>query len=225
MVSNTQKRLSKIVGVSFITMALVAALGYGYAFNSFYSLIDSSKTIKLLTNPDWLLRSVIASFLTILILDIIIAWALFLLLKKINSELSLITAWFRLIYSALLAVSVFYLIGVLQLLKTITINTESIMFQLNMFVDTWNAGLIIFGVHLILLGTLLLKSSVFPRVISYLVLFAGICYFFTNIAKLLLPAFEPYIETIDIILGLPMALGELSLAVWFLIKGGKRSLQ
>lgn len=217
-VANTQKRLAITVGVSFIVMALVAAYGYGYAFQSIYNAEDSVATIQVLSHSGWLLRSVIASFMIILILDIIIAWGLYLLLKNVNSELSLITAWFRLIYSALLAVSIFYLIGAVQWLKTAPVQAESIMFHLSMFLDTWSAALIIFGVHLVLLGVLLLKSRQIPRVLSYLVLLAGMCYFLTNTAKLLFPAYGTYAETIDMILSFPMALGELSLAIWFLVR-------
>ncbi|WP_077611445.1 DUF4386 family protein [Clostridium sp. Marseille-P2415] len=52
--------------------------------------------------------------------------------------------------------------------------------------------------------------------------FAALCYLATDFANLLLPNYENFKAIIDTVLSAPMAIGELSLAFWLLLKGGKR---
>ena len=60
-----------------------------------------------------------------------------------------------------------------------------------------------------------------PKFIGALAILAGLAYLFTNSANLLLPDYYLYKAKIEMILGLPMALGELAFAVWLIAKGGK----
>ncbi len=47
-----------------------------------------------------------------------IAWALYILLKPVNENLSLLTAWFRLVYTVIALVALNNLVTVFQLLDT-----------------------------------------------------------------------------------------------------------
>ncbi|AZO95310.1 DUF4386 family protein [Halocella sp. SP3-1] len=43
----------------------------------------------------------IFSFFIVLILDIVVAWGLYILLKPVNKNISLLSTWFRLVYAAI----------------------------------------------------------------------------------------------------------------------------
>ena len=81
-------------------------------------------------------------------------------------------------------------------------------------------GLIIFGLHLIELGRLIIQSGFIPKILGYLALIAGISYFGIHTANQCIHNFESIKATLDMVLGLPIALGELCLAVWLIVKGG-----
>src|SRR5437667_8560598 len=57
--------------------------------------------------------------LVTLILDVVIAWPLYVLLVPVNRSLSLLTAWFRLVCTAVAFVAVLHLVTVYRLLTTL----------------------------------------------------------------------------------------------------------
>jgi Domain of unknown function (DUF4386) len=213
-----QKRISVIAGISLLTMAVAAGFGYGYAFES----LQGGVTLSKFNHTDRLLKTTIASFIIILILDIIVAGALYALFKRANVLLSSITAWLRLIYSAILAKAILYLVSAMPLLNGGRQNTNLLMNKLDSFLNVWSWGLIIFGAHLLFLGILLKRLVSAPKVLVFLLQFAGVCYMVTNIAHQLWPGYELYRNKVDMVLALPMALGELVLAIWLIRMGQKK---
>ncbi|PJB01103.1 MAG: DUF4386 domain-containing protein, partial [Ignavibacteria bacterium CG_4_9_14_3_um_filter_36_18] len=89
------------------------------------------------------------------------------------------------------------------------------------FKTVWTLGLIVFGLHLLAVGILMKVHRNIPKVLWILTLIAGISYVVVHILKLTLPQLSEFTETLNNILALPMALGELGLAIWLIIKGGK----
>lgn len=204
-----QKIISRVAGFSILAMAAVAGFGYGYAFKNLYMAAG----LRHLNNENRLLTSVILSFTLIAILDIIVTWALYALFKKVSASLSLITALLRLIYTLILGKAILSLcpLNAMQ-------NEELLMEKMTLFLNTWSCGLIIFGAHLFLLGIMLKR----PKILVYLACAAGACYMLTNVAQQLWPSYEQYKDKIDMILALPMALGELALAVWLICNSWKK---
>ncbi len=207
--------MALLAGVSLVAMAVTAGFGYGYAFESLYVPNDGATTLNNFRASPWLLRAVMASFTGIVILDIVVAWALHGLFGLVDKARSLIAAWFRLVYSAILAGSLMFLLPVLLDGDLQNPGLAALCFKC--FLGAWSLGLVVFGVHLVLLGTVVIKSGFVPKLIGRLVLFAGLCYSLTNFADLVLPAYGPYKNVVEMVLVLPMALGELVLAVWLMI--------
>jgi hypothetical protein len=83
----------------------------------------------------------------------------------------------------------------------------------------------IFGFHLLTLGYLVFASGFIPKIIGGLITIGALCYLMQNFAVFILPNYEDYKATFEIVLGIPMALGELSLAFWLLFKGGKHPVE
>lgn len=89
------------------------------------------------------------------------------------------------------------------------------------FEHTWSIGLIIFGIHLFIVGLLMRLHKLIPRILWYLTIIAGASYFLVHGLKTALPQSTELTTTFNNILALPMALGELGLAIWLIVKGGK----
>ncbi|GAA4462589.1 DUF4386 domain-containing protein [Nibrella saemangeumensis] len=216
-----QRRMALVAGYSLVAMAIVAGFGYGYGFGSIYVAGDGAATVTNLNQSAYLFRWVIVAFLVIMLLDVVVAWALYYFFKPVDEALSLLTAWLRIIYAPFLGIALMNLLAVLPLLNDAAPAESLIMRSLNAFQDVWSLGLVVFGFHLTLLGYLALMSRFVPKVLAGLALFAGLCYFLSNLANLAVPDYGQYKGTVEMALSLPMALGELALAVWLLIKGGK----
>lgn len=218
---NSARQMALVSGFSLLAMAIFAGWGYGYAFGNIYVANDSVTTVANLNHSTGLFRGFILSFVGVLLLDIVVAWSLYLFFKPIHTSLSLLMAGFRLVYAALLGIALLNLLSVLPLLTNVPQNDVLIMNCIKSFLAMWSLGLIVFGAHLFVLAYLALQSGFIPKVFGLLILLAAFCYFGSNIANLLMPDYEQYKKTVDAILGLPMAAGELGIAIWLLVKGGK----
>lgn len=221
---NSDRKMALVAGFSLVAMAIFAGWGYGYAFGSSYVANDAAKTLANLNHSPALFRGFIGSFVAVLLLDVVVAWSLYYFFKPVDAALSLLMAWFRLVYAALLGIALLNLLFILQLLTNVPQNELFIMNCIESFLAMWSLGLIVFGAHLFVLGYLVLRSDFIPKVFGVLILLTAVCYFGSNIANLLLLNYEQYKKTAEMAMGLPMALGELGIAFWLLIKGGKTKM-
>ncbi len=226
----SQRSVAIVAGVAFLIMTIAAVFAYGFVFGNLIVPGDGTATADKIRASVMLFRSGICSFLIVLICDVVVAWALFVFLKQVNKSLSLLTAWLRLVYAAILGIALLNLVIVLLLLSGadyLTVFTTDqlhaqVMLFLKAFNVEWSIGLVVFGFHLFLLGCLVYKSGYIPRILGVLLIIASLGYLITNFANLLLPNYENYKAIIEPVLSVPMAVGELSLAFWLLFKGGKR---
>jgi Domain of unknown function (DUF4386) len=76
---------------------------------------DAATTANNIMANGLLFRSGIACFMVLVILDVVVAWALYILLKPVNKSLAMLAAWFRLVFAAILGVALHDLLSVLQL--------------------------------------------------------------------------------------------------------------
>lgn len=210
--------MARVAGASLWCMALLAGLAYGYAFPQFYHPDDWQMTIRELPRQEIWLRIMAACFMGILLLDVVVTWALYLFFQPRSASLSLLAALLRLVYAALLGGAI---IPLVIIIPGPGWSESLVQPNLTAFLRVWSLGLILFGCHLLVLGVLMYRHPAMPRLLVGLTLVAGACYFAHHLALLCLPAYAPWQQLAEQVLGLPMALGELALATWLLGKGGR----
>ncbi|MNZ92168.1 hypothetical protein D3C78_1111830 [compost metagenome] len=165
-------------------------------------------------------------WIIILVCDIVVAWALYLLMKPIHPGLSLLGAWLRLVYAAILGIAVMRLIDVLLLtdgtgyLSLLTSNQlqGQVMLELEAFEKIWSIGLIVFGGHILMIGWIALKWDRIPKIISLFLLAASIGYVVIHLFNILIPQYKGIIIMLEYIFIVPMIAGELGLGLWLLFK-------
>jgi hypothetical protein len=99
-----------------------------------------------------------------------------------------------------------------------------VMLSLEAFNSTWLIGLIFFGLHLALLGYLIVKSTYVNSIIGFLLIVAAAGYLIDSFANFMLPNYDDYADIFMAIVAIPGVVGELSLTFWLLIKGMKGTL-
>ncbi len=211
------RRAAITAGVSLILMAIAAGYSFGYIFNSLVVTSNAEATINNIKQSAGLFESGLWGWFFILICDILVAWGLYVFFKATDKTVSLITGLIRLVYAVILGVAIVKLDSVLSVLNS---NPESVMSLINGFSKTWSFGLIIFGFHLLGLGYLALKTRM-SKIWGILLLIAAAGYVISNSANLLDANYANYKAVLEGIFMLPMVLGEVGLAVWLLVKGGK----
>ena len=208
-----------IGGIGLLVMAVLAA---NANFGIMETLIvpgDAQSTAQNIMASSGSFRFGIISFLFVAVLDVVVAWSLYVILKPANKNLSLAAAWLRIIYAVIFAFSLTKLFGTLQLLTTSgssqvnDINALA-MNRINEYQTGWDIGLIFFGVHLLLISFISLKFGTIPKWLGAFLAIAGLGYLVDSIAILLVPASS-------ISIGEYTFIGEVVLIFWLLWKGIK----
>jgi hypothetical protein len=148
-----------------------------------------------------LFRLGIASYLIILILDVIVAVGLYMVFKQVNKNLAMLQMWLRLLYTAIALISLIVLVM--------------------LFINAYNIAQLIaytfFIPHIFVLGILVFKSDFFPKPIGILVIIASFCYLILIYGEFLLP--QNLYEASFLIVILIAIIGEISVGIGLLWKG------
>jgi hypothetical protein len=171
----------------------------------------------------------IFAFLIMVVIDVLMAGPLYILLKSVNKNLSLLSAWLRLVNGTIFGVALYSLFGILHLLSGAEYLSAlepaeihaRVMLHLEAFNFIWLIGLVFFGLHLFLMGILILKSDYIPKIIGGLLQLAAVGYLTDSFAQFLLPDYKSVQHVFELVVLIPGVIGELSFTVWLLIKGVK----
>lgn len=212
-------------GISLIIMALLAFFAYGYVWGGIVLLDQPIETLNNLLASKSIFIYGSIGWIGIILLDLIVSYALYIFFKDVHPKGALFGAVLRLIYTVILGIAVSNLFQVTSLLAGVSASSMELatetMTLLKSFDATWSFGLIIFGLHLLIVGYVAFKSDKVPKVLSILVMVAGISYVLLNIMFGLLPQLDPVTSILEMILVLPMTIGELGLGIWMIVKGRK----
>jgi len=210
------RRIAITTGISLLIMAIVAGFSFGYVYPEFNQIDQSEFTYDNMLNNKELYKNMLLGILIILILDLLVSYTLFRYFEKDNRRLSLISAIIRIIYTIIFAIATLYLV---RNLTDFEVTNQSIVANFQNFEFAWNVGLMIFGLHIILIGFLMKLHNRIPKFLYYLTLIGGISYVLVHLLKLNFPS--QFVANLEMVLALPMAFGEIGLAIWLLVKGGK----
>lgn len=224
-----QRQAAIVAGLGLLIMAIAAFFANFSVVQGLVVPGDAAKTASNIIANQMLFRFGMAGFVVVLICDVLVAWALYLFLKTVNQSLSLLAAIFRLVYTAIFAAALFNLSNAFQMLSGTqypnTFTPEQVQAQVMMSLESfqygWLIGLVFFGFHLLVLAYLVMKSSYVPKVLGVLLLTAALGYIVDSFAHFLLPNYADYKPLFLLIVAVPGTIGELSLCLWLLIKGGK----
>jgi hypothetical protein len=196
-------------------MAVLAPFAYFFVLQGLVEPADSAATVKNITASEGLFRIAIAAWLVVIALDVVVAWALYVLLRPVNEALAVLVAWLRLVYAAIFAIAVANLFDIAQALggQRAALGSEQlqaeVMSSIGSFENGWDLGLAIFGLHLLGLGVLLFRSSLMSRVLGGLVVLAGIGYLVDSLGEILIPGYAVSLAAVTFV-------GEVLLIVWLL---------
>jgi Domain of unknown function (DUF4386) len=228
---NSASLTSKLDGISLRQAAVIAGLAYLLSpvttaeFSIMPRLVvehNIEQTVQNISAHPRLFTAAIFCYLVTFLEDVIIAWALYVLLAPVNRALSLLTAWFRLIYTAVVLFAWLNLLTVHRLITTPEYLTlfgsgqlhAQVQLLLNSFRYDWSISLVIFGIHLVLLGYLIFRSSYIPKLIGILLVIDGLGWVIDSLR----PYFFPNAHLGFLFITF---FGELVFMLWLLIRGWK----
>ncbi len=209
-----------VAGFTILAMTLIAPYSELFVYPKLIDPTNAAATVNNIINNKTLFVSAIFGYLLTFSGDIVVAWALYILLKPVHEPLSLLAAWFRLVFSVIALVALLNLVAVFRLLT----NDDSIimfgktqlyaqvMLDLTMFKSGYHFAIIFFSIHLILLGYLVFKCRYIPNIMGLLLIISGLGYLTDAVKPFLFPNLNSGLLTITFF-------GELLFMLWLLIKG------
>jgi hypothetical protein len=217
-------------GLSLRQAALVAGFAYllnpvTYAEYVYPKLVISGnieQTAKNISAHGGLFLAAMFCYLISFIGDVVIAWALYVLLAPVNRSLSLLAAWFQLVYAAVALGGTLNLAAVYRLLNTPDYLTSfgasqlhaQVYLLVNSFQYDWAISMVLFGIHLVLLGYLIYRSGYIPRILGILLVIDGLGWVTESLRPYLFP--NAHLGFLFVTF-----LGELFFMVWLLARGWK----
>jgi hypothetical protein len=202
-------------GLTLRQAAVTAGFGYllmpvSYAEFAIYPKVvipgDIEQTVQNIATHGKLFVAAILCYLITLTLDVVIAWALYILMAPVNRAVSLLTA--------LNLVTVYRLVNTPDYLTAFGSQQlhAQVRLLLNSFRYDWSMSLLIFGIHLVLLGYLIYRAGYIPRIIGVLLVIDGMGWVVDSLKPYLYPTAHLGFLFVTF-------LGELVFMVWLLVRG------
>ncbi|MHC3993949.1 DUF4386 domain-containing protein [Thiomicrolovo sp. ZZH C-3] len=216
---NALNRYARLAGMAWLVVILT---GISAEFFLRMPLIvpgDAAATAANILGAEGLFRLSIAADIVMLLFDVTAATALYLLFRPVDRMLALLATAFRLVMGAVLAANLMTLTSLLSVLHGT--DPAAVQQQLDTHADGYAVGLVFFGLHCFILGTLILKSRYLPRLLGGLLMVASLGYLIDSFAHLLLPQGAPFLAVTAQALIVLALLAELSLSLWLLVRGVK----
>jgi len=161
--------------------------------------------------------------------DALVAWALYILFKPTNKSLSLLSALFRIIFVVIFGYSFIDYFSVLQLfsgadyLKVFEISQlqAQAMLLINAQDYAMHLSFFFFGLHIFILGYLILKSGYVPKFLGFLLIVASCGYLIDSFGNFLSSSYANNESLFIVFVAVPAVISEFSLTIWLLFKGRK----
>jgi hypothetical protein len=223
---HSKRNVALVAAIGLLLMALLAPFAQFGVLASLIVPTDAMATTNNIAASMGLFGAAIAAFLVVAILDVVVAWGMYVLLRPLNEPVALLVAWLRVVYAVVFAYALLNLLDVAQLLNgasAATLQSDQLHTQVATsvaaFRNGWDLALAIFGLHLVGLGGLLYLSADFPKVLGALVILAGTGYLADSFGRIVVPGYTLTISTFTFV-------GEALLIVWLFklaIRGSRSS--
>lgn len=227
--STTPRNVARIAGLGYLGIIVFGIFAEFVVRSSLIEDGDAAKTAQNIATFQGLFRFGIASDLVMIVLDVMVAAALYVLFRPVSAGLAMFAAWLRLIQAAVLGALLLTLVFVLQLasgadnLTAIDAGQRDALILL--FSEAhgfgYSIGLVFFGAHLLVLSYLVFRSGFLPKVLGALLLSAGVGYLVDSFANIVLTNYDDFETLFATVVFMPAFIGEMALALWLLVKGVK----
>lgn len=222
-------RITKIIGWSLITMLFLGVFAEFVVRVQLINWEDPTRTFINIQDSLILFELGIFAFIVIILLDAVLSIAFYRLFVTVDKPLALLMFSLRLIYIAVKAFAISGLFLARDMYSSpietrtgqIDVYAAQAMQFLKMHHYGFGIALIFFGLHLVFLAILLLKVNAIPKLITWMLLAAGIGYSLNSLAELFATNLDFSKNIIIAIFIIPMTFSELSFGIWLWVKRKK----
>lgn len=221
------RRAALIAGAGYAALFLLAIFANFVVIEGMVVAGDPSATLTNIVADPGRFRLGLAAFLVIAIIDVVVAWALHVLLREVAADRSLVAAWLRVLHSVFLGVGLAFLYQVDHLVRTVgdgaatRATASQVMLAVDTFEAMWLVGLAFFGLHLLVVVSLLVGPRAAPRLLRVLLGVAGMAYVADTLAQTLMTDYDAVAGIMLVIVAVPSVLAEGWFGLWLLSRAAR----
>jgi hypothetical protein len=217
-ISNPNKKIARVAGILYLIM-IVFGMAAQVIRSNLIVTDNITATISNIMASESLFKVAFVSDLVMATCYLLFAWALYVLLKPVNKNVALLFVLLTTVSVAIMCLNMLNHFAVLILLNGTGYLTAFGAVQLNalvkLFLDMHDYGYCIaqisFGLWLLPLGYLVIKSGFLPRILGVMLIIATFGNLIVFFSAFLLPGYGSYGDTLAIL--------EIPFGLWLLIKG------
>jgi len=224
LLTRSPQTYARLAGALYLVIIILGLVDETFIRGSLIVPGDTAATANKIIAWESLFRWGIVGDLIMHICDVPLTLILYLLLRPVSKDLSLLAAIFSLLQTAVLIANKLNLVMTLLVLGGLGYRSAFDQQQVQTLVALslrlheygFGIGLIFFGVSCLIVGYLTYKSNYFPKALGVLHAIAGLSYLVNSFALLLAPALADKMFPAILV---PAFVGELAMCLWLLIKG------
>jgi len=225
-IDTSQRNAARVAGFMFLFSLIVPLLNWVFVLSKFIVAENVIATANNIMANELLFRVGITIELIMSVGLVVLALALYIVLKPVNKGLALLALSLKLVEAILVAVIVLVYLIALQVLNEqayITAFTPeqlqaSIGFLLNKHTALFSVPMVFLGLDLMLFFYLFFKSRYIPRLLAGLGILSYALIFIHALGNILAP-YCLTMELIEMVCYIPSCAFELIIGIWLLLKG------
>ena len=210
----TKKKAALLSGIYLLIMAILAMYAEIGVRQTLIVAGDAVRSVENIRANKALFQYGLTAFFLVGVLDVLVARSLFQFYGDSQRTMMLLSSLLRFGYAVVLFIALGHWYGAVQEIGNLAAPAV-VMAQMDAFSSIWKAGLSLFGLHLVLLGVVMIKSVFTPKWLGWLILVGGVAYTIDAVMKFLVPGW-----TIEF--AVFVGWGEIVLMGWMLWKGSGR---
>ncbi|MCU1676466.1 MAG: hypothetical protein JWM93_1224 [Frankiales bacterium] len=217
---HSARRSALVAGRGLLALTVLAVLGNFGVVQRLVTDGDATRTANDILAAEATFVLGITALFVVVMLDIVVAKALRTFFAPAHRRLAAVAAWLRISYAAIFAVAIGQLFAALSVLHNARHITGSAVDQrdaqallkIEAFEDIWRVSLVLFGLHLMLIGYLAYRSRYALRAIGVLMVIAGVGYLIDSFGGIMADSYSVNVSGVTFI-------GEAVFMGWLLLKG------
>jgi len=204
----TPRTASLVSGIGLALMAGLMIAGYFGGIVPLVTAGDAATTAADIAGSPSLYLGGVACIFAVTLLDVVVAAAWYALFRPVNRRLSAVAAWIRVIFAGLFMVAAGHLVSAFTLLDQPALSLQAV----ERFNSMWLISLGLFGIYLLLIGYLAVRSGFMAKIFGILLATAGLGYIADAIGTVLGAHFPVAFGSFGFV-------GEVAIIFWLFIRG------
>lgn len=221
------KTWARMAGLGYLVIIVCGIYAEFFVRQGLIVSGDAVATAANIAASEPLFRSALAAELVMLVADVAVALALYVVFKPVSEALALGAAFFRLTHAAVVGVNLLAVYAPLLLLGdgeyAVALGAGPrdalVLLLLQVHAYGYAVGLAFFGVYCALLGVLIVRSGYVPRPLGILLMVAAAGYLVDTFARTLMTTYAEHEAVLGMVVLLPAFVAELSFSLWLVTKG------